>query len=97
MIEGLRAISFDGDGTLWDFEQVMRHSLHCVLTELNHLDPIAAAHLDVESMINIRNDVATSLKGTETNLEQFRLETYRQTLHAVSRPNDAIAEQLNRI
>jgi len=26
-IDTIKAISFDGDGTLWDFEKVMRQSL----------------------------------------------------------------------
>jgi len=30
----IRAISFDGDMTLWDFEAVMRHALGHTLTEL---------------------------------------------------------------
>lgn len=97
MLDGITTISFDGDGTLWDFDQVMRHSLRCVLTELEQLDSIAAARLDIESMIRIRTDVATTLRGTVTNLEQVRLEAFRQTLHVVVRPNDALAEQLNRI
>ena len=30
----IKAISFDGDMTLWDFEKVMRHSLSLALAEL---------------------------------------------------------------
>jgi putative hydrolase of the HAD superfamily len=97
VIEGIRAISFDGDGTLWDFDHVMRHSLRCVLAELTRLDQPSAARLNVDTMIEIRNDVAAHLKGTVTNLEQVRLEAFRQTLRAVGRPNDALAEQLNQI
>jgi phosphoglycolate phosphatase-like HAD superfamily hydrolase len=37
-ILGIRAVSFDADGTLWDFQKVMRHSLHYVLKELQRLD-----------------------------------------------------------
>jgi phosphoglycolate phosphatase-like HAD superfamily hydrolase len=37
-IASVKAISFDGDGTLWDFERVMRHSLQFVLKELERLD-----------------------------------------------------------
>ena len=38
MPNGITTISFDGDGTLWDFDAVMRHSLRCVLTELEQLE-----------------------------------------------------------
>jgi len=49
-LTGIKAISFDGDGTLWDFEKVMRHSLKHVLSELNQLDPLAASVLNVDKM-----------------------------------------------
>ena len=42
-MEKVKAISFDGDGTLWDFEAVMRQSLHYVLLELERVDKKAAA------------------------------------------------------
>ena len=56
-IAGIKAISFDVDGTLWDFEKVMRHSLHHVLKELERMDPDAATALDVEKMIEIRDNL----------------------------------------
>ena len=77
-ITGIKAISFDGDGTLWDFEKVTRHSLNYVLEELAQLDPDAAARLDIEVMIRIRNRVAEELKGKVTNLEAIRLEAFRK-------------------
>lgn len=96
-ITGINAISFDGDGTLWDFEKVMRHSLHHVLKELKKLDPNAADMLGIEKMIKIRNRVANELKGTVTNLEDVRLEAFRQTLEDIGRPNDSLAFHLNQV
>jgi len=96
-IAGIKAISLDGDGTLWDFEKVMRHSLRCALKELEKLDPQAAAMLNVDKMIRMRNRVAESLKGKVTNLEAVRLEAFRQTLKDVDRPNDALALYLNQV
>lgn len=96
-ITGIKAISFDGDGTLWDFEKVMRHSLHHVLRELKKLDPDAADMLDIERMIKIRNRVANELKGRVTNLESIRLEAFRQTLEDIGKPNDALASHLNQV
>ena len=63
VITGIKAISFDGDGTLWDFERVMRHSLGEVLKELERLAPDIARKLDVEKMIEIRNKIDAELKG----------------------------------
>ena len=96
-IIGIKAVSFDVDGTLWDFEEVMRRSLHYVLKELGKFDLTAARMLDVEKMIEIRNRVANELKGKVTNLEKVRLEAFRQTLREVGRPNDALASHLNQV
>lgn len=96
-IIGIKAISFDADGTLWDFEKVMRHSLHHVLEELKKADPGTADVLDVEKMIKIRNRVVNELKGKVTDLENIRLEAFRQTLKDVGRSNDALASHLNQV
>ena len=96
-IHGITAISFDGDGTLWDFDKVMRHSLRHALNELRRLDPDAAARLNIPRMIEIRNTVALKLKGTVTNLEAVRLEAFRQTLRDVARPDDELAAHLNQV
>ena len=96
-ITGIEAISFDADGTLWDFEKVMRHSLRHVLKELKKIDRNVAEMLDIEEMIKIRNRVADELKGKVTNLEDIRLAAFRKTLEDIGRPNDALASHLNQI
>jgi phosphoglycolate phosphatase-like HAD superfamily hydrolase len=75
----IRAISFDGDMTLWDFENVMRSSLAHVLAELReHLPVSRCVDLTVDTMIEIRNTVAEEFKGKRVALEWIRLEA----LHA---------------
>lgn len=96
-IAGIKAISFDGDGTLWDFEKVMRHSLHHVLEELERIDPEAAHLLDIDKMIEVRERVAGELKGRVTNLEEIRLQSFRETLKDIGRPNDTLASHLNQV
>jgi putative hydrolase of the HAD superfamily len=87
-IAGVRAISFDGDGTLWNFEKVMRNSLEYSLKELAKFEPIAYQKLDVDQMISIRNDVASELKGKVTNLELIRLQAFNRTLQVIGRPKN---------
>lgn len=96
-ISGIRAISFDADGTLWDFNRVMRHSLDCALRYLNGQDPKAAALLTIDKMIKIRSEVAEELKGKVTNLETVRLEAFKKTLETTGRPDDTLAHHLNQI
>jgi putative hydrolase of the HAD superfamily len=93
----IKAISFDGDGTLWDFEKVMRHSLHHVLLELEQIDSQAVALLNIDKMIEIRNQVASDMKGVIANLESIRLEAFRKTLNDIGKPNDNLAEHLNQV
>jgi len=94
-ITGIRAVSFDADGTLWDFQKVMRHSLGFVLSELGRLDPPAAAILDIEKMMATRNTVAAELKGKTASLEAVRLEAFRRTLQEIDRADDDLARRLN--
>ncbi len=96
-ITGIRAISFDGDGTLWDFEEVMRHSLHQVLTELEQIDPEAAHLLDIDKMIEVRQRVAEEFKGRTANLEDIRFQAFRETLKDIGRPDDTLVSHLNKV
>ena len=96
-ITGMKAVSFDADGTLWDFQEVMRHSLRHALRELGQIDPHTAARLDVDRMIAIRDQVASELKGKVTNLEEIRVEAFRQTLEDIGRPDAGLASHLNQV
>jgi FMN hydrolase / 5-amino-6-(5-phospho-D-ribitylamino)uracil phosphatase len=97
-VSHIRAISFDGDMTLWDFEKVMRHSLAHALAEVQkHLPGQACADLTIERMIEIRNTVAGELKGKRLTLEQIRFEAFRRTLFSVGSNNDELAAYLNQV
>jgi FMN hydrolase / 5-amino-6-(5-phospho-D-ribitylamino)uracil phosphatase len=94
----VRAISFDGDMTLWDFEKVMRNSLAHALTELRaHLPASMCVDLTVDRMIEIRNAVALEFEGKRVGLEWIRLEAFRRTIQAVGSNNHELAAHLNSI
>ncbi len=95
-IEGIKVISFDADGTLWDFEKVMRGSLKHAFNELRKTAPDVGERLTLEEMIRIRMAVAERLRG-KMNLEEIRLEAFRQTLEHLGRPDDALASNLNEV
>lgn len=96
-LSGIKAVSFDADGTLWDFKEVMRRSLSHALKELEDTNPEAARKLDVEKMIAIRDRVAEELKGKAFDLERVRLEAFRQTLREVGIEDEDLAAHLTRI
>jgi hypothetical protein len=51
-IRRIKAISPDGDMTLWDFEAVMRHSLGLALTEFQkYLPEDGSVELTIDRMI----------------------------------------------
>jgi len=94
----IKAISFDGDMTLWDFEKVMRNSLAHALDELRkHSSGGMCADLTVDRMIEIRNVVAEELKGKRAMLEAIRLEAFRRTIAAVGCDNRELAVHLNSV
>ena len=93
-ITGIKAISFDVDGTLWDFDSIMRRALGEVLKELESADPEAAGMLDVARMIAIRERVHEELLYKVIELNEIRHESMRQALRDIRRPDDELVEHL---
>lgn len=92
----VKAISFDGDMTLWDFQKVMHHSLSVTLAELRRRLPgSATAALTIDQMIETRNSVAAELKGKIINLEEIRLQAFRRTLQSIGYDDQQLAVDLN--
>jgi FMN hydrolase / 5-amino-6-(5-phospho-D-ribitylamino)uracil phosphatase len=92
----IKAISFDGDMTLWDFVKVMRHSLSVTLAELRRRLPgPRTADLSIDKMIEIRNAVAAEYRGKSVNLEEIRLHAFKRTIQYVGGTDDTLAGELN--
>jgi len=92
----IKAISFDGDMTLWDFQKVMRHSLAIVLSELRRRVPgRQTADLTIDKLIQIRNAVASELKGRIVTLEEVRLRAFQRTVEVFGCPESDLAAELN--
>ena len=94
----ISAISFDGDMTLWDFEQVMRHSLKHTLAALQRQRPTPRVlKLTIEEMIAIRDQFAEEVKGAVWNLEEIRRRAFERTLEHVGCADKELAAHLNQI
>lgn len=91
------AISFDADGTLWDFEWTMRHALDCALVELRRLYPEAAGRLTPETLIEHRNRAARELKSQRFTMEQIRLAAFTLTLQQIGVDDDDAAERITNL
>ena len=90
----ITTISFDADGTLWDFTQVMRHALRRALAELRRQVPTPTHPLTIETMIAIRNQAAEELKGQTVKMEDIRLAAFQKTLRHVGVSDDELAAHL---
>jgi len=90
-------ISFDADGTLWDFEKAMRASLAHTLAELQRIMPQAVhvtATLTVDRLIAIRDEVANEMYGRGSTMEDIRLAAFVRALETVGYPDREIAQHL---
>ena len=96
-LSDITTISFDVDGTLWDFEGSARRALRDVLRELARIDPEAARRLDVERMVALRNEVHDRLLGRVTDLDAVREESMREALREAGRPDDALGSYMAQI
>ena len=96
-LSDITTISFDVDGTLWDFEGPARRALRGALDELARIDPEAARRLDVGRMVTLRNEVHDRLQGKVTDLDAVREESMREALREAGRPDDALGSYLAQI
>jgi len=68
----LKAVYFDGDQTLWDFEALTRRSLAATMAQLLALRPeTAGLDLDVESVVADREAVAEELRAPRRTSNEF--------------------------
>ena len=93
----ITTISFDVEGTLWDFERFTRHALQQVLNELAQIDPEAAHSLSVDQMFTIRDQVHKQMWVRVNDLDAIREESMRQALREAGRPNDSLGSYLTKI
>jgi len=94
-VDKITTISFDADGTLWDFEGVMRHALGCALDELRRLVPAVPDSLSINTLIAIRDQVAEEQKSRGLTHEAIRLEAFKRTLRFINNSDDDLAVHLN--
>ena len=93
----VKAVSFDGDGTLWDFEKVMRGGLGKVLDEFRRiLDDPRAFEVSVDDLIQIRDEVAASVPGPGhgSTLDEIRRASFVALLERFGVSDKPLADHL---
>jgi FMN hydrolase / 5-amino-6-(5-phospho-D-ribitylamino)uracil phosphatase len=84
-------VSFDLDGTLWDFAPMMDGALAAAIASLERHHPELAGRLTVAELHRHRQLVGQEMHGT---LEQLRRESMRQALRSLGRDDAQLAEWL---
>ena len=92
-----KVVGFDLDGTLCDFQNVMRLSLKFTLDKILEKVPECSDFLTIEKMIEIRNQVAEENRGKPINLEETRLRAFRKTLKHCGVVDEEFAVSLNEL
>jgi FMN hydrolase / 5-amino-6-(5-phospho-D-ribitylamino)uracil phosphatase len=73
-------VSFDLDGTLWEFAPMMDGALAAAIDSLERRHPALAGRLTVADLHRHRELVGQAMQGT---LEQLRRESFREALESV--------------
>jgi HAD superfamily hydrolase (TIGR01509 family) len=84
-------VSFDLDGTLWDFGPMMEGALAAAIESLERHHPELAGRLTVADLLRHRELVGQEMHGT---LEQLRRESMRRALGSVGHHDPQLAEWL---
>jgi putative hydrolase of the HAD superfamily len=90
----IKVVTFDADGTLWDFERVMREAFALVLAKLRDHVPRHAGALTVDDLIRIRERVAGERAMQQATHEQIRLASFVRTLEELGCAAPSLALQL---
>ena len=94
-MSSIKTITFDGDGTLWDFRSAMQSALDLTLRQLRLI--VANEETDqltVQKMIEIRDSVAGELGVGAVTHEEIRQAAFVRTLEYVGSPSKAVADEL---
>lgn len=94
----LTTITFDADGTLWDFSSAMHEALERTLAELRKLAPGPKTEvLTLADLQQTRDTIAQALQGRKVSLEQIRLKAFAQTLRDVGQDDHELALYLTEV
>ena len=91
---GIRVVTFDADGTIWDFQTTMREALAVSLQSLQTLYPEQAAALTVDELIVHREEAEAAFRGKSMTMEGLRFAAFMRTLDTIGARDERHARDL---
>lgn len=76
----IKAVFFDLDNTLYDFEQCMRNGLAVALQYMFDRRPVTRGLLSVEKLVRMRDDLDAEADELGFDLKEMRVESFRRAL-----------------
>ena len=92
-LSGIKAISFDVDGTLWDFEGALRRGLDAALREVRRIDPEGTGGLTVDYLDEAWVVERDRQQGTITDLVKLRYDAMRRAFADIDTPDNGLAKR----
>ena len=92
-LSGIKAISFDVDGTLWDFEDALWRGLEAALREVRLIDPEGTAGFTVDHLDQAWVVERDRQWGTITDLVKLRHHAMRCAFADIDSPNNDLANR----
>ena len=90
---GIKAISFDVDGTLWDFEGTLWRALEAALREVRRTDPEGTSGLTVDFLDQAWLVERDRQQGTITDLVKLRHDAMRRAFAGIDTPDNDLANR----
>lgn len=90
----IKVLTFDADGTIWDFQTTMREALAATLGDLKSQFPEDGGHLDVDDLLTHRQEAEAAFSGQSMTMEDLRLAGFVRTLDTIGVRDGALARRL---
>ena len=92
-LSDIKAISFDVDGTLWDFEDALARGLEAALREVRRIDPEGTEGLTVDHLDQAWVVERDRQWGTITDLVKLRHDAMRRAFADIDTPDNHLANR----